>query len=210
MPRQRPGKRQREIKRAQDQQALNKLNERIHGERNTTEKANRVEKHTLAARLVRQDDGTINFAKVCEKMVRLGPRITPIHKVLVGTVPIIVRGLGNLADDPKTRKLGPPEQLIKDLSLAKVVNAQPEAEPEDVQKVQVLCTISVAEDIDQLGLDELSKWIQGLEMKFSMTVECLFAGSSVVVACMPYHLWSRLQGIPGFGLICVVTTSFGR
>jgi hypothetical protein len=137
MPRQRPGKRQREIKRAQDQQALNKLNERIHGERNTTEKANRVEKHTLAARLVRQDDGTINFAKVCEKMVRLGPRITPIHKVLVGTVPIIVRGLGNLADDPKTRerKLGPPEQLIKDLSLAKVVNAQPEAEPEDVQKV---------------------------------------------------------------------------
>jgi hypothetical protein len=47
MPRQRPGKRQREIKRAQDQQALNKLNERIHGDRpNTTEKANRVEKHT--------------------------------------------------------------------------------------------------------------------------------------------------------------------
>jgi hypothetical protein len=139
-------------------------------------------------------------------MVRLGPRITPIHKVLVGTVPIIVRGLGNLADDPKTRerKLGPPEQLIQDLSLAKVVNAQPEAEPEDVQKYQVLCTVSVAEDIDQLGLDELSKWIQGLEMKFSMTVECLFAGSSVVVACMPYHLWSRLQGIPGYGLISVV------
>jgi hypothetical protein len=61
------------------------------------------------------------------------------------------------------------------LSLAKVVDAQPEAESEDVQKVQVLCTISVAEDIDQLGLDELSKWIQGLERKFSMTVECLFA-----------------------------------
>jgi hypothetical protein len=46
MPRQRPGKRQREIKRAQDQQALNKLNERVHGDRHTTEKANRVEKHT--------------------------------------------------------------------------------------------------------------------------------------------------------------------
>jgi hypothetical protein len=25
----------------------------------------------------------------------------------------------------------------------------------------------------------------------------LFAVSSVVVACMPYHLWSRLQDIPG-------------
>jgi hypothetical protein len=46
MPRHRPGKRQREIKRAQDQQALNKMNERIHGERDTTENANRVEKHT--------------------------------------------------------------------------------------------------------------------------------------------------------------------
>jgi hypothetical protein len=99
-------------------------------------KLDRGLKTLLAARLVRQDDGTINFAKVCEIMVRLGPRIKPIHKVLVGTVPSIVRGLGNLADDPKTRerKLGPPEQLIKDLSLAKVANAEPEAEPEDVQK----------------------------------------------------------------------------
>jgi predicted membrane chloride channel (bestrophin family) len=54
MPRQRPGKRQRETKRAQEQQALNKLNERIHeerkttgNERNTTRNTNRVEKTTV-------------------------------------------------------------------------------------------------------------------------------------------------------------------
>jgi hypothetical protein len=151
-----------------------------------------------------KDDGTTNFAKVCEKMVRLRPKITPIHKILVGTVPIIVRGLGDPADGPETRKMGPPEQLIKDLSLAKVVNAQTEAQPEDMQKVQVLCTIAFAQDIDQLGPDEPFKWIQDLEMKFTLTVECLYAGSSVVVACIPYHLCSRLQGISGFVLTAVV------
>jgi hypothetical protein len=46
MPRRRPGKRQRELKRAQDQQALQQLNSRIHGERNTAEKSNRVQKDT--------------------------------------------------------------------------------------------------------------------------------------------------------------------
>jgi hypothetical protein len=46
MPRHRPGKRQRQIKRAQEQQALNRLNEQIHGERNTAGNTNRVEKNT--------------------------------------------------------------------------------------------------------------------------------------------------------------------
>jgi hypothetical protein len=54
MPRHRPGKRQREAKRAQEQQALNRLNEQIHeerttsgNERNTTGHTNRVEKPTV-------------------------------------------------------------------------------------------------------------------------------------------------------------------
>jgi hypothetical protein len=53
MPRSRPGKRQRETKRAQEQQALHRLNERIHegrsttgNERNTAVNTSRVEKPT--------------------------------------------------------------------------------------------------------------------------------------------------------------------
>jgi hypothetical protein len=56
MPRHRPGKRQREQKRAQDQQAINNLNERLRKERNDNSRAqqpttvkttsNRIEKQT--------------------------------------------------------------------------------------------------------------------------------------------------------------------
>jgi hypothetical protein len=110
MPRHRPGKRQREIKRAQDQQARNKLNERIHGERNTTEKANRVEKHTSERQFSATEVNAIVQAAVSAAVTA----IVTATKELVTESKEAENGTSNKPKSLAERVTKPPKLLLAD------------------------------------------------------------------------------------------------
>ena len=99
------------------------------------------------------------------------------------------------------RPLHEHEHVLKDFSLAEAVHDTAAS----THDIEVLCTVSFQEDIDSTGLTQLCQWITELEGTFGLKVECAYKSTSSVLVCkLPYHLWSRLDGLPGFKFIAYV------
>jgi hypothetical protein len=86
-----------------------------------------------------------------------------------------------------------------DVSLATIARSQ------EVDIVEVLCTVKLEDNLDDIGLNQLCQWFSELDVKFKIKVECLYnAHSSRMILKMPPYIWSRLDGTEGLAFVSFV------
>jgi len=159
---------------------------------------------------MRRERGLVDFAEVLARLVaRQANSKTPIHQRLEGSVPITLR-LARPTGFSKENVAPVAQSNAPNPSAANPVNNDTSlvlagAGTVPGGEVGVLCTVKFGDDIGEDRLAEFLSWVRHLDHSFTIETECAYATSStVMICCVPLHIWLRLNGLNGFDMISMV------